>query len=823
MRVLLCFLFSILSASVSQAQSFAVNTDGSAANPSAILDVKSTAKGMLIPRMTKVQRNAIASPATGLLIYQTDDTTGFHYYNGTGWLTFSNIENDPFWGANGNNIYNRNTGNVGIGINNPLARLHVSDSNVVFSATGDAPVTAGNVPISDAGRRMLWYPDKAAFRAGYVSAANWNKDSIGKYSFAGGYDVKAKGESSVSLGRSATASANYSIAIGHFSNASGDFSTAISNGTATDIYAVAIGEASTASARNATAIGFTTKAQGIGSFAGGYNTTAGANYSTALGFNTTVSINGLYATTLGYFSIASGENSTATGNTTIAVGFNSFTAGNNTTAKANGSFSIGSYNDNQDNPPLVGENPTDRMFQIGNGISGARSNAVTVLRSGNVGIGTVAPHAPLEFSTAFTDKKIALVDLVNSGDAFFGFGVNPGILRYQVDHPASSHAFYALSTELMRIQGNGNVGIGTSSPGFPLNFGNILGDKISLFGNAGGHYGFGIQGSLLQVYTEASGSDIAFGYGSSNAFNETMRIKGNGYVGIGTPAPGYPLNFPNTLGDKISLYGNSGNHYGMGIQGGLLQIYAGTATDDVAFGYGSSGAFTETMRTKGNGDVGIGTSSPFAYGHGGTNKILELKNTAAAAVNVQSHLILSTSSNGGSLGGVTWASTSLAGEQRTGFVGNIYETANATRLVFYARSEAGVLAEKFNIQSNGNAVLQGTLTQLSDIRLKTNIDHLTGTLDGLMRLNGYTYNWKDEGRDKEQQIGLLAQEVQKVYPQLVKQNEKGELSVNYMGLIPVLLEGMKEQQKQIDEQRKMIERIISAVSVSENKNQGKAF
>jgi|GEM_PF-2145813 len=62
-----------------------INTDGSQPDNSAMLDVKSTDKGILIPRMTQSQRNAIASPATGLMIYQTDGTPGFYFYDGTAW------------------------------------------------------------------------------------------------------------------------------------------------------------------------------------------------------------------------------------------------------------------------------------------------------------------------------------------------------------------------------------------------------------------------------------------------------------------------------------------------------------------------------------------------------------------------------------------------------------------------------------------------------------------------------------------------------------------------------------------------------------------
>ena len=85
----------------------------------------------------------------------------------------------------------------------------------------------------------------------------------------------------------------------------------------------------------------------------------------------------------------------------------------------------------------------------------------------------------------------------------------------------------------MVLTNGGNLGIGELSPGFPLNFASILGDKISLYGNSGSSYGFGIQPNTLQVHSDMQGSDIAFGYGNSKTFVERMRIKGNGMVGIG--------------------------------------------------------------------------------------------------------------------------------------------------------------------------------------------------------------------------------------------------------------------------------------------------
>jgi microcystin-dependent protein len=63
----------------------AVNTDGSSPNASAMLDVKSSTKGILIPRMTAVERGLIASPVAGLLVYQTNAPAGYYYYTGTAW------------------------------------------------------------------------------------------------------------------------------------------------------------------------------------------------------------------------------------------------------------------------------------------------------------------------------------------------------------------------------------------------------------------------------------------------------------------------------------------------------------------------------------------------------------------------------------------------------------------------------------------------------------------------------------------------------------------------------------------------------------------
>lgn len=83
------------------AQGMSINTTGSAADGSAMLDVTSTTQGMLVPRMTSSQRTLISSPATGLLVYQTDATAGFYFYNGTAWTSLSGGGGAPTGAAGG--------------------------------------------------------------------------------------------------------------------------------------------------------------------------------------------------------------------------------------------------------------------------------------------------------------------------------------------------------------------------------------------------------------------------------------------------------------------------------------------------------------------------------------------------------------------------------------------------------------------------------------------------------------------------------------------------------------------------------------------------
>jgi microcystin-dependent protein len=114
----------------------AINTNGSQPDNSAMLDIQSTTRGLLIPRLTEAQRDAIVSPAVGLLVYQTTSPSGFYFYNGTGWILLQKnfVETDPVFLA-----WNKSTG------------ISITSSQITdfeSSVTNDPAVLANTAKVS---------------------------------------------------------------------------------------------------------------------------------------------------------------------------------------------------------------------------------------------------------------------------------------------------------------------------------------------------------------------------------------------------------------------------------------------------------------------------------------------------------------------------------------------------------------------------------------------------------------------------------------------------------------------------------------------------
>ena len=119
--------------------------------------------------------------------------------------------------------------------------------------------------------------------------------------------------------------------------------------------------------------------------------------------------------------------------------------------------------------------------------------------------------------------------------------------------------------------------------------------------------------------------------------------------------------------------------------------------------------------------------------------------------------------------------------------------------------------DAMTIASNGNVTfsqdlnVSGDITVSSDQRLKSNIKSLGSTISKLMQIDGKTYTTRNNGKEK---IGILAQEVQKVFPELVSEDDNEMLAVNYQGLVPVLINALKEQDEKINRLEMLVETLI---------------
>ncbi|HSB92920.1 MAG TPA: tail fiber domain-containing protein [Flavitalea sp.] len=336
--VITCVL--LLSITGVRAQAVSINDDASLPHPSAILDVKVAAavkKGVLFPRMTAAQRAAIPSPAKGLLVYDSTNNS-FWYHNGAIWQQISSGGANS-WTVLGTNIYNNNSGNVGIGVTTPKAKLNVAKSQTVLF--GDK--------FDGLGVKAFWLPAKAAFRAGEVvdvygtgAPYLWDNANIGYGSFAAGSDAKASGDYAVALGWTVSATGRASFATGVSTSATG-------------YYAAVFGEYGSA--------------QGFASFSANSGNVFG-DFSAA--FNS---------------SSVGGENSFGAGYQSESTGAFSAIFGNYTINRTRDALVIGEYNNPIIGEGLIGTTATSPLFIIGNGTNfDARRNAFVTLRNGTTGI-----------------------------------------------------------------------------------------------------------------------------------------------------------------------------------------------------------------------------------------------------------------------------------------------------------------------------------------------------------------------------------------------------------------------------------------------------
>lgn len=379
----LCSLFYLLSTA-----QVAINNSNATPDASAMLDISSTLKGLLIPRMSTAERTAISSPVKGLLVFANDDNS-FWYYTGTQWIDLVSTSSS-IWKRNGNHAFASNTGNVVVGTATPHpdARFHVFMGNAFtqgFLVTGNSDVLSSSVPDIGEGARLMFYPGKGSFRAGGVNGAHWDNFNTGEYSSA--------------LGFNTTATGGYSTALGAETFAAGVSSTAMGYQTmANDNYSTAMGYVTTAGGISSTAMGYNTKAFTLGSTSMGF-------YSVARGFASTVT--GMYNDSI----FTTSQASVSAGSPLFLVG-NGDAVSNRSNALVvtkDGRIWIDPNNKNSgsssDNAIMFGN-----YFSSGSSIASKRtsggnqngldfytssSNRMSITSAGNVGIGIDVPTEKL--------------------------------------------------------------------------------------------------------------------------------------------------------------------------------------------------------------------------------------------------------------------------------------------------------------------------------------------------------------------------------------------------------------------------------------------
>jgi len=244
-------------------------------------------------------------------------------------------------------------------------------------------------------------------------------------------------------------------------------------------------------------------------------------------------------------------------------------------------------------------------------------------------------------------------------------------------------------------------------------------------------------------------------------------------------------------------------------------------------GYLGTANGTNAVRWYTNGNVDISGQIKISGGSPGANKVLTSSSdgtaswSTPAATTVSANNGLSSVTGGLKLGGnLSEATTIGAGSNKfsiTGSSSNVFDVDGGTLMVNAVDGRVGIgnTSPTYKLDVTGDARVTGTVFTAkvqgtSDMRFKKDIKKIEGASQKLSSLGGYTYIWKDkkdfpnqalgEGKD----MGVIAQEVEKVFPSAVSTNKEGYKSVNYNALIPVMIEAINESNRKINELEKKL-------------------
>jgi len=549
---------------------------------------------------------------------------------------------------------------------------------------------------------------------------------------------------------------------------------------------------------------------GVNSFASGYESKAVGDWSQALGFQTAA--RGNYSTSIGKYSVSKGANSFAFGNDAKAVGDDSYALGTGAIASGPQSFALGSskYNDSTGVTVHTVASATG-AFALGFGSVASNSGAFAI------GVLDTASGAG-SLSMGYFNKSIGWFSTtIGAGNTveFAGWqGLATGVWTKAGNWAASSF-------------GDQTYARGHTS--FATGFKSIArGHLSSTFGEqtiaqsknsmAIGAFNYDVGDSLVwhswdPVFMVGVGTSI---FDRKNGFtvykNGNIAATGSSLLATTWIHPEcMELNYAGT-GNRVSYIDFHGDDYYSDYGLRILRMNSGAnsasilyhrGTGDLIFDAQESAsmvfltASTEKFRIRNNGNVGIGVSIP--------GYKLEVSGTA----NLNA--------------GYTGAALLTNGAQAIWFDGTYYSWGYGGSYNVFA--DPVTIGGTYNpgayfLNVNGNAWTYGSWAS-SDIRWKKNINDLEIKIDNICQLKAVSYEWRTEefpenNFDSDKHFGLIAQDVEKIFPDLVKTDQNGYKAVAYDKLSVILLEGMKDQQQQIESQNekikrleKMIEQILS--------------
>jgi hypothetical protein len=707
-------------------QGVAINTDGSNADNSALLDLKSTSKGILIPRLTAAQKTAIVTPAMGLLIYQTDGTAGFYYYNGSVWAPVSAAAQGPLsgWATTGNAGTDSTTNFIGTADNNPLVGRVNGQQVFRFSGKMQNTIVGYQSGINNTANNNAFY--------GY-QAGMYNTTGDGNIFF--GYltgKTNTTGRQNLFLGNYAAlnnTTGSYNQFIGF---QAGQYNTTGTENTFTGYQA---GQSNTTGSQNYFNGMYSGSSNATGSYnhfegykAGGFNTTGNDNYCSGYlaGFHNNGSQNVFVGNNAGY------ANTTGTFNTFVGYG-------------------AGYGNNGGTNNLFIG-------YFAGSSNSASQNHFV-----GN----SAGFHSTSGVHNHFEGLQAGYSNTTGSDNYF------SGMYSGYTNTTGSQNHFSGINSGA-----NNSTGINNYFSGFNAGFSNDVGSYNHFVGyNAGYSNTQGIDNHFngyFAGYKNTAGGNNMFegffaGYNNTIGNNNQFIGYGAGYsnsTGSNNYYGGNSAGYSNVSGSNNVFIGTSAGYY----ETGSNRLYISNSNSSTPLIYGQF----DNQRILVNGDMHI-------------QKRLSNSNAALQLTEVGSQNIV-----------VGYNNISGLHSWRT-----VVSSAASTHFDFWSTYLPGEPAA--TIWGMGDLDLAGDLWEHSDRRLKKNIRPLAGSLTKIKQLGGVSYFWNGEGRDSTEQIGLIAQDVEQVFPQLVKTNERGYKSVSYTHMVPVLVEAIKEQQQQIDDLRKEIE------------------